>query len=211
MTATRTAKKRAPRAAAARSAKRAPTAKLGVRDAAVCVELDRLDDDDEIAYLGNNVPSAMKVIRDLDAETRERTHEMIEVQRVYMQLLEDMIDPVDQNGRTHDMRGMESTRLAICWTLALCGYRRTAQAYIRKRQVKDIPGVYQGCYVWVDARAPEKAEDQIRPEDRSDNKLLPPDVRSMVAIRNGDEPKLLAEWHVKVDPKIEFEPRPRDW
>lgn len=207
---TKTAAKRTPRTTTRPPAKREPTAKLGARDTAVCAELDRLDDDDEIAYLGNNNPEAMKVIRSLDEQNRKHTHAMIDIQRVYLQILEDLIDPTDQSGRNFDLRAMESTRMAIAWTMACVGYRRTAPAFIKRRQV-NLPGTYNGGYIWVDARSPDIVEDELRPEDRSDNKLLPPDVRSAAALRDGDEPRVLAEWHVKPEIRTDIEPRPRDW
>src|SRR4051812_5015427 len=81
---------------------------LSVGDA-ICLELDRLDEDDELRYLGNDHGPAMKVLRGLSQERREATHEMVDAQRVYIQIMEDLGTMVcDQNGRTHDLRAIQS-------------------------------------------------------------------------------------------------------
>lgn len=178
----------------------------------ICDELDRLDADEMVSYLSHGDAKTAAVVAGWDEEKKARAAEMVDVQRVYLQLMEDLIDPTDQGGRTHDLRAMESTRLAICWTMALCGYRRSGKAYIRKRRLPDLGGTYGSqAYTWVDARAPETAEDDLLPEDRADTRIRPPDVRSLAAQRDGEEPRVLAEWHVTPEVKTVNAPRPKDW
>jgi hypothetical protein len=101
---------------------------------------------------------------------------------------------------------MTQPRVAIAWTLALAGFRCSGKTYIKKWYV-DAPGLAEGAYYWVDKRAPDEAEDELRPEHRSTDPHLPPDTRRLAAIRDGDPPQQLPEWHVK--PKIVWEDVPR--
>lgn len=173
---------------------------------AICDELDRLDDDDEVCYLGNNHPPAMKVIAGLSRERRNATHEMVDAQRTYLQVLEDLGTMVtDQSGRCHDLRAIQSTVMAFAWTLSLLGYRRTAKQWIRKRRWKDQHGVERET--WVDMRAPLTLEEQHSADDRN----LPPDIRSLAAQRDDLSPRVQGEWHTSVEPRIVDAPRPKDW
>src|SRR4051794_21708466 len=109
---------------------------LSVGDA-ICAELDRLDEDDELRYLGNNHEPAIKVLRGLSEERRQATHEMLDAQRVYIQIMEDLGTMVaDQHGRTHDLRAIQSTVMAFAWAQALLGYRKVGKQWIRKRRWK---------------------------------------------------------------------------
>lgn len=189
------------RVAAKRTAQRAaPTKTKRPTADPICDELDRLDLDDEVFYLGNGHAPAMKAIKDLDEAQRLRTHEMIAVQRVYLQLLEDLKDPTDQSGRNFDTQAVPSLILAIGWTMALLGYRRVADAKIKRRG-----------RVWVDVRQPDDPVEALLDTDKASDKALPPDVRGLAAQRDGEEPRVLAEWHVSVEPKIVDAPRPKDW
>lgn len=173
---------------------------------AICDELDALDYDDEVRYLGNDHGPAMKVIAGLSEERRQATHEMVDAQRVYIQIMQDLGTMVaDQNGRTHDLRAIQSTVMAFAWTQALLGYRKTGRQWIKKRRWKDAHGVERET--WVDIRQPDTLEDHHRADDRD----LPPDLRSLAAQRDDLEARVQAEWHVSVEPKIVDAPRPKDW
>lgn len=177
---------------------------------AICDLLDADDYDDEIRYLGNNHPPAMKAIADLDDAQRERTHQMIDLQRVYIQILDDMgVMVVDQNGRQHDLRAIQSTVMAFAWTMSLLGFRKSAQPWIKKRRWTDNHGIER--LAWVDVRQPDDPADQLTPEHKADDRNLPPDLRSLAAQRDHLSPRLQGEWHVSVEPKIVDAPRPKDW
>lgn len=196
------------RVAAGRTApkKRKPAPKPVATADAICDELDRLDDDDEIRYLGNNHGPAMDAIRALNDDRRQATHEMLDAQRVYLQILEDCGTMVaDQNGRTHDLRAIQSTVMAFAWTMALRGYRKVGKEWIRKRKWTDRHGVERET--WVDIRAPLTLEEQHHAVDRN----LPPDIRSLAAQRDNLNGRVLGEWHTSVEPKIVDAPRPKDW
>jgi hypothetical protein len=173
---------------------------------AICDELDRLDLDDELRYLAHDHAPAMKVLAGLSDERRQATHEMVDAQRVYLQVLEDLGTMVaDQNGRIHDLRAIQSTVMAFAWTLSLLGYRKTAKQWIKKRRWKDRHGVERET--WVDIRQPDTPDEQHRADDRN----LPPDLRSLAAQRDDLSPRVQGEWHTTVEPKIVDAPRPKDW
>lgn len=189
-----------PRVAAQRATpEKKPRTKRPTADP-ICDELDRLDFDEEVYYLGNGHEPAMQAIRDLDEQQRIRTHEMIAVQRVYLQLMEDLVNPIDQNGRNHDTQAIPATVLAIAWTMSLLGYRRVADPYIKRRG-----------RLWVDVRLPDDPAEQLQDDHKASDTTLPADVRAMAAERDGDEPRIMAEWHVPVEPQIVDAPRPKDW
>lgn len=176
----------------------------------ICAELDRLDEDDEVFYLGNGHPPAMQAIRNLDEAQRLRTHEMLDSQRTYLQVMEDLVDPCDQSGRTHDLRAMGSSVMAIAWTLSLLGYRKVAAPRIRRRPVKGA--FYADACTWVDVRAPLTAEEELSAKHRGDDTSLPPDIRALASQRDGlPGMPVTSEWSVSVKPKIIEAPRPKDW
>jgi hypothetical protein len=144
----------------------------------------------------------------LTPEEEKRAYEMLEVQAAYLQILDAMSYVIDPEGHIHDLSAMEPTRLAIAWTLALNGFRQTGPRYIRKRFF-NAPGVYGNAHTWVDVRAPDTAEEELRPEHKSSDPTLPPDTRRLAALRDGDPPMKMPDgW--KVRPKVIYvdEPRP---
>lgn len=147
---------------------------------------------------------------DLTPEERERALEMLEVQHAYLQLLDTMSYPVDPEGNVYDTSAMTAMAMALAWTLALNGFRRTGTPYIKKRFFGG-EGVVEGAHTWVDCRAPDSAEEELQPEHQADDPSLPPDVRALAAKRDGAVAPVLPTWN-GVRPKVTYvdEPRP-DW
>jgi hypothetical protein len=144
----------------------------------------------------------------LTGEAKKRAYEMLQVQAAYLQILECLSYPVDPEGTVHDLSAIAPTKLAIAWTLALCGFRQSGKAYIKKRSF-DAPGCYRDAHTWVDVRAPDTAEDQLKPTDRADDPNLPPDVARLAALRDGAPPQQGVDpWHTA--PNIIFEDVPRE-
>jgi hypothetical protein len=144
----------------------------------------------------------------LTGEAKKRAQEMLKVQAAYLQILECLSYPVDPEGTVHDLSAIQPTRLAVAWTLALCGFRQTGKAYIKKRGF-DAPGCYTDAHTWVDVRAPDTAEDQLKPTDRADDPKLPPDVARLAALRDGAPSQQPVDpWHTA--PNITFEDVPRE-
>jgi len=143
----------------------------------------------------------------LTGEEKERAYEMLLVQAAYLEIYEALDHPTDPDGHTVDLSGIHMTqpKVAIAWTLALLGFRQSEHVYIKRRYYGG-PGVMEGAYTWVDSRAPEAAEEELRPEHRSDDPSLPPDTRRLAAQRDGDpgmDPPIPEEW--SVEPKITWE------
>lgn len=129
---------------------------------------------------------------------RKRALEMLKVQAAYLEIYDALDYPTDPDGHVVDLSGIYMTqpKVAIAWTLALAGYRRSAHVYIKKRAFT-APGCYEDAYAWVDARAPDDAADALTPEDSSADHKLPPDTRRLAAIRDGDAPQQLPDpWSV---------------
>lgn len=145
----------------------------------------------------------------LDDEKALKVAQMRDIQRAYLELLEVMDYPVDQNGRVHDLNAMSAAKMGIAWTAALYGFRRTADPLIKKRRIV-APGVYDNACTWVDINAPDIAELDLQPGDYSDDRLRPPDVRGLAAIRDGEGPIVTAEWHTKAEVRYVDEERPED-
>lgn len=134
---------------------------------------------------------------------------MRDIQRAYMELLEVMEYPIDQAGKTHDLNAITPAVLGIAWTASLYGFRRSADPLIKKRRI-NLPGLYDNACTWVDVNAPDDAARDLQPGDFSADRLRPPDVRGMAASRDGEEPAVIAEWHVTPAVTYTDEPRPKD-
>jgi hypothetical protein len=156
---------------------------------------------------GELTPKTIKQANLTPAE-EARAYEMLHVQAAYLNILDCLSYPVDPDGSVHDLSAIQPTRLAIAWTLALCGFRQTGQQYIKKRGF-DAPGCYRDAHTWVDARAPDTAEEQLQPQHRADDPNLPPDVRGLAARRDGVSPEPGPDlWHTP--PNITYEDVPRE-
>lgn len=122
----------------------------------------------------------------LTKDERARAREMKKVQDAYLQILDCMSYPVDPQGNVHDLNAIGPTKLAIAWTLALNGFRRTGKKYIKKKPVKGI-GVYADAHTWVDARIPDMEEPVMAP--RPDPPPTP------ATHRVGEMPRMPEMWH----------------
>lgn len=143
----------------------------------------------------------------LTKHEKARAYEMMKVQAVYLQILDCLDYPVDPEGHVHDLSALGSSKIAIAWTLALAGFQRTGNEYIKKRQFT-APGCYEDAYTWVDSRQPDTAEAALKPEDSAHDPNLPPDTRRLAAIRDGVPPmEPQQEWQTKVEVKVVNEPR----
>lgn len=181
------------------------------RDVQVCDAIDFAEDEDLREVLREQLAPDYKVAADagLDDEKALNVARMRDIQRAYLELLEVMEYPVDQNGRVHDLNAMSAATLAVAWTAVLYGFRRSADPLIKKRRII-APGVYENACTWVDIKAPDLAEKDLRPGDFSDDRLRPPDVRGMAASRDGEGPPVMAEWHTRAQVRYVDEPRPED-
>jgi hypothetical protein len=156
---------------------------------------------------GELTPRTIKQANLSPAEEK-RAFEMVKVQAAYLEILEALSYPIDPEGAVHDLSALGPTRLAIAWTLALNGFRRTGVPYIKKRSFEGLPGVYQDAHTWVDARAPDSAEEELKPEHRANDPRLPPDTRRLAAIRDGAPPMQMPDlWKVK--PEVVYVDEPR--
>lgn len=220
MTVQRAAHKRRPPAPAPAK----PAAAKTVAGSDICDAIDEAEFEDELMTLARGHPEAVEVLRGLNDEQRQRTRDMQDAQRVYLQLAEDISYPVDQGGRVHDLAGLatmntdneegpaNSTLMAIFWTMSLLGYRKTGPAFIKKRAYKSHAGTYRSAHTWVDARAADEAENELQPQHDQHQRNLPPDLRAAAARRDRDEGmKISATWHTKPEPVIKPGPRPKGW
>jgi hypothetical protein len=142
---------------------------------------------------------------DLTPEEKERAYEMLMVQAAYLEIYDCLDYPTDPDGHIVDLAGIHMTqpKVAIAWTLALNGFRRTDKQYIKKRYYS-VPGVIEGAYTWVDSYAPENAAEELTPQMKADDHRLPPDTRRLAAIRDGEPGQKLPDgW--SVTPKITYE------
>ncbi|MFD7247951.1 hypothetical protein ACFV6Y_39150 [Streptomyces massasporeus] len=184
---------------------------LCARDIAICDAIDEAENQELREALREQLAAdyQVAVTAGLDDEQAVKVAQMRDIQRAYLELLEVMEYPVDQNGRVHDLNAMNAATLGIAWTAALYGFRRTGDPLIKKRRVV-APGVYENACTWVDANAPDIAELDLQPGDYSDDRLRPPDVRGMAASRDGEGPTVMAEWHTQAKVRYVDEPRPED-
>lgn len=223
-----TTTKRAPRAAAkregtptpAKPARRTPAAKATPTADDICDLLDDEDFHDEMLVLARGHEEAARVLAGMNEAQRERTGHMQEAQRVYLELANDITYPVDASGRVHDLGGLasmnadtegaNSTLMAIFYTMALLGYRKSGPAFIKKRRMTG--GVYINANTWVDIRAVDDVHDELQPEHTQHNRDLPPDLRAAAARRDQEEGmRLSAQWKVAPKPIIKSGPRPEGW
>lgn len=181
------------------------------RDIAVCDAIDDAEDEDLRQQLREQLSAdfAVATAAGLDDEQAAKVAQMRDIQRAYVELLEVMEYPVDQNGRVHDLNAMSAATLGIAWTAVLYGFRRSADALIKKRRVI-APGCYDNACTWVDVDAPDIAELDLKPGDYSDDRLRPPDVRGLAAARDGEGPQVTAQWSTRVEVRHVDEPRPED-
>lgn len=142
----------------------------------------------------------------LTPEERARAEEMLEVQAAFIEIFDCLSCPADPDGHVHDLSALGPTKIAIAWTLALKGFRSSGKTYIKKRAV---PGaLYKDAHTWVDIRAADSAEEELKPEHRADDPRLPPDTRRLAAIRdNAPRQELAPEWKVK--PEVVWVDEPR--
>lgn len=144
-----------------------------------------------------------------DAE-KGRAYEMLDAHDAFLTIMDTLSYPIDPDGHTHDLNHMHPTKIAIAWTLALSGYRKTGPVYIKKRAHPGA-GMYADAHTWVDVRAPDTAAEELKPGDNSMDPKLPPDTRRLAAIRDGEEPLYQQqEWHTSPRVVSEFAPRPED-
>lgn len=145
----------------------------------------------------------------LTGEDKKRAIEMLKVQQAYLEIYESLDFPNDPDGHVVDLSGIHMTqpKVAIAWTLALLGYRKSGRAYIKKRSTVS-PGTYDNGYYYVDSRAPDNPLNELQPHHTADDHHLPPDTRRLAAIRDGDPPMELAPpWSTKVKVTVEDVPR----
>lgn len=146
----------------------------------------------------------------LTGEEKRRAYQMLEVQKAYLEILDDLKFATDPDGHVHDLTMMPATNIAIAYTLALHGWRRSGTPYIKKRRVPSVN--YEDAYTWVDSRAPDDASSELQPEHKSYDMTLPPDTRKLAAERDGEEvPPLPPPWEDEPAKIIErFVPRQED-
>jgi len=141
------------------------------------------------------------------AET-EQAEKIVDANQAFLEILDTLSYPVDPDGHVHDLNHMTATNIAIAWTLALNGFRRTGPVIVKKRYFT-APGVYQDAHTWVRVDAPDFASQELRPEHSSMDVNLPPDTRKLAADRDGEEAvNPQQEWHTT--PKVihTYEKRP---
>jgi hypothetical protein len=125
----------------------------------------------------------------------------------------DLLYPQDARGANVDFNFAPALRNAIAKHLALRGWRLdTTKRFIKRRDMSAISavGVWEDACVWVPVWAPDRAEDDLRPEDKADSTDRPADVRALAARRDGYVPPPPQQWSVK--PQVNFidEERPDD-
>lgn len=170
----------------------------------------------ELGNAANSVKLALTRLDDaliaLSVEGIEKSRavaKMRDVQRAYIELLEVMEYPVDQNGHSHDLNAVMPSVLGIAWTAALYGFRRTADPLIKKRRLPNEPGAYDNACAWVSIDAPDSDRD-LRPGDYTADRILPPSGAG-VAGDPEDGPTVIAEWHTTAAVTYVDEPRPKGY
>lgn len=144
----------------------------------------------------------------LTLEERERALLVLDAQKAYLEIVDTLSYPVDPEGSVYDLSAMQPTVLAIAWTLALVGFRKTGPAMIKKRFF-EADQVLAGAHTWVDARAADDAAQELKPSDRCDDPNLPPDTRYLAAKRDNVEKPAIPVWEgVKPVVTVVNEPRP---
>lgn len=128
-----------------------------------------------------------------------------EVDRFEAMLHADLLYPMDARGTSVDFNFAPALRAAISRHLALRGWRLVShKRYIKRRDMSAIGavGVWDDACTWVPSSAPDRAEDDLRPDDTVDSKDRPADVRALAARRDGYEPEPPRSWSVK--PVVNF-------
>lgn len=128
-----------------------------------------------------------------------------EVDRFEVMLRADLRYPQDARATSIDFNFAPALRDAIARHLALRGWRMVShKRYIKPREMSAIGavGVWDDACTWVPVSAPDRAEDDLRPEDTVDSKDRPADVRALAARRDGVVPERPRQWSVK--PAVNF-------
>jgi hypothetical protein len=129
------------------------------------------------------------------------------------QIRADLLYPQDARGAQVDFNFAPALRDAIAKHLALRGWRLDqSKRYIKRREMSAIGavGVWDDACCWVPVSAPDRAEDDLRPDDTVESTHRPPDVRALAARRDSYKPEPPRQWSVK--PQVNFidEERPDD-
>jgi hypothetical protein len=142
-----------------------------------------------------------------DAE-RQRALEILDAQEAYLGIFDALSYPVDPEGTVYDLSAVgPPVLLAIAWTLALNGFRRSGPVMVKKRFF-DHPQVPAGAFAWVDSRSPDSAAEELQPGHYSEDPTLPPDTRYLAAKRDGIEPTQQPTW-TGIKPKVVYHDEPR--
>lgn len=128
----------------------------------------------------------------LTKDEEKLAYEMLKVQAAYLEILDCLSYPVDPEGHMHDLSAIGPTKLAIAWTLALCGFRSSGKKYIRKEPSASIDG-YPDAHTWADVRKAAAADVHAESPDFT----LPPDTKKI-----SDAPPQSNGWQVA--PKITY-------
>ena len=134
----------------------------------------------------------------LTAAEKVRAYAVAEVQAAYLEILECLKYPVDPAGHVHDLSILGPTKVAIAYTLALTGFRKSGPQHIKQRKFS-APGCVDDAVTWVDARSPDNADEELRPGHSVYDESLPPDTRRLAAVRDGvPVTPMNDEWSVTV-------------
>lgn len=121
------------------------------------------------------------------------------------QIIADLLYPQDARGAQVDFNFAPALRDVIANHLALRGWRLDqSKRRIKRRDLSAIAaaGVWSDHCIWVPVGAPDRAEDDLRPEDTAGSTDRPTDVRTLAARRDGVMPEPPPQWSVK--PTVNF-------
>lgn len=130
----------------------------------------------------------------------KRAREMKKVHDAFVEIVECMSYPVDWEGNIHDLNAIGPTKMAIAWTLALNGFRKTGKRYIKKRFYDGL-GLYADAHTWVDARAPDSPEEARNGQPTDAGMFSPPVTTRRLA--DDAAPPMPEIWLAK--PKITYD------
>lgn len=125
----------------------------------------------------------------------------------------DLLYPQDFRGAQIDFNFAPALRDAIARHLAMRGWRLDASKRLLKRRDMNAigaVGVWTDACTWVHISAPDRAEDDLRPDDTADSTHRPPDVRALAARRDGYVPEPPQQWSVKPQVNYIDEERPQE-